>query len=73
MKLDWDTVKTLGKQYMQAQLQRAGMAGPKVMGIDEISVRKGYNYRIVVSDLIKDTDQHASKAMKCPRSTHSIS
>ena len=25
--------------------------GPKVIGIDEISIRKGHTYRIVVSDL----------------------
>jgi transposase len=49
--LDWDTVKTLEKQYMQAQLERAGTPGPRAVGIDEISIRKGHSYRIVVSDL----------------------
>ena len=49
--LDWDTVKELDKQYMRAQLQRAGTPGPKVIGIDELSIRKGHTYRIVVSDL----------------------
>jgi transposase len=53
LKLDWDTVKTLEKQYMQAQLAKAGTPGPKAIGIDEISVRKGHSYRIVVSDLIR--------------------
>lgn len=51
--LDWKTVKNLEKQYMQEQLRRAGKARPRVVGIDEISVRKGHNYRIVVSDLEK--------------------
>ncbi len=51
--LDWDTVKTLEKQYMQAQLAEAGTPGPKAIGIDEISIRKGHTYRIVVSDLIR--------------------
>jgi transposase len=51
LKLDWDTVKTLEKQYMQAQLKRAGRPGPRAIGIDEISIRKGHSYRIVVSDL----------------------
>jgi transposase len=32
-------------------LRRAGRPGPKVVGIDEISVRKGHTYRVVVSDL----------------------
>ena len=53
LNLDWDTVKTLEKQYMKAQLAKAGTPGPKAMGIDEISIRKGHTYRIVVSDLIR--------------------
>jgi transposase len=51
LRLDWDAVKELDKQYMRAQLKRAGTPGPKVIGIDEISIRKGHTYRIVVSDL----------------------
>ncbi len=51
--LDWKTVKDLEKQYMREQLRRAGKAHPKVIGIDEISVRRGHEYRIVVSDLEK--------------------
>lgn len=54
LNLDWDTVKELDKQYMRLQLKRAGMPGPKVIGIDEISVKKGHDYRIVVSDLIRE-------------------
>jgi transposase len=49
--LDWDTVKELDKQYMRAQLTRVGTPGPKVIGIDELSIRRGHTYRIVVSDL----------------------
>jgi transposase len=51
--LDWHTVKELDKQYMGAQLAKAGTPGPKAIGIDEISIRKGHTYRIVVSDLIR--------------------
>jgi transposase len=51
--LDWHTVKTLEKQYMTAQLAKAGKPAPKAIGIDEISIRKGHTYRIVVSDLIR--------------------
>lgn len=51
--LDWKTVKDLEKQYMQEQLRRSGKPRPRVIGIDEIAVRKGHNYRIVVSDLEK--------------------
>ena len=49
--LDWRTVKELDKQYMREQLRRVGTPGPKVIGIDEIAIRKGHTYRIVVSDL----------------------
>lgn len=51
--LDWHTVKELDKQYMRAQLERVGRPGPKAIGIDEISIRKGHTYRIVVIDLIR--------------------
>ena len=49
--LDWHTVKRLEKQYLQEQLRRAGRPRPQVVGIDELSIRKGHTYRIVVSDL----------------------
>jgi transposase len=51
--LDWESVKELDKQYMRAQVAKAGTPGPKVIGIDEISVRKRHTYRIVVSDLLR--------------------
>jgi transposase len=51
--LHWHTVKDLDKEYMATQLARAGTPGPKVIGIDEIAIRKGHIYRIVVSDLLR--------------------
>jgi transposase len=51
--LDWHAVKELEMQYMRAQIAKAGTPGPKAIGIDEISIRKGHTYRIVVSDLIR--------------------
>ena len=51
LKLDWHTVKSLEKEYMHEQLRRNSVSSPKVIGIDEISMRKGHTYRIVVSDL----------------------
>ena len=50
-RLDWHTIKELECQYMREQLRRTGTPAPKVIGIDEISIRKGHTYRIVVSDL----------------------
>jgi len=37
----------------QLRVAKAGTPGPKAIGIDEISIRKGHTYRIVVSDLIR--------------------
>jgi transposase len=51
--LNWKTVKELEKQYMREQLRRVGTPGPKVIGIDEVSIRKGHDYRMVVSDLVR--------------------
>jgi len=52
--LDWKTVKELDKQYMREQLRRAGNPVPLVIGLDELSIRKGQTYRIVVSDLLRE-------------------
>jgi len=51
LKLDWHTVKALDQEYMEKQLERFPVAGLGVIGIDEIALRKGHRYRIVVSDL----------------------
>lgn len=53
LRLDWKTVKGLEMEYMAEQLRRAGTPGPLVIGIDEIAIRKGHTYRIVVSDLLR--------------------
>jgi transposase len=51
MHLDWHSVKDLDKIYMREQLARAGHPAPRVIGIDEVSIKKRHIYRIVVSDL----------------------
>jgi hypothetical protein len=38
---------------MREQLRRVGMPGPMVIGIDEVSIKRGHTYRIVVSDLLR--------------------
>lgn len=53
--LDWKTVKDLEKQYMQEQLDSREPVAPTVIGIDEISIKKGHSYRIIVSDLETST------------------
>ena len=52
LRLDWQTVKELDKQYMAEQLRQAGPPAPTVIGIDEIAIGKGHSYRVVVSDLL---------------------
>jgi hypothetical protein len=47
------TIKELEKEYMTGQLRRIGRPAAEVIGIDEITIRKGHPYRIVVSDLIR--------------------
>ncbi len=51
--LAWKTVKEMEKEYMRAQLEQAPPPEPGVVGVDEISVRKGHEYRIIASDLEK--------------------
>ena len=51
LNLDWKTVKELDKEYMREQLACAGESKPGCIGVDEISVKQGHEYRIVVSDL----------------------
>jgi len=50
-RLDWSTVKAFEIQYMKARLKRHPPPKPRIIGIDEISLRKGHVYRVVVSDL----------------------
>jgi transposase len=45
------TVKDLDTQYMRAWLAKTPQPAPQVIGVDELSIKKGHTYRIVVSDL----------------------
>lgn len=54
LRLDWHTVKALEQQDMREQLRRAGTPGPRVIGLDEVSLRKGHTYRIVVTALVRE-------------------
>lgn len=51
--LDGKTVKEWEMQYMREQLRKAGPPSPRIIGIDEIAIRKGHPSRIVVSDLVR--------------------
>jgi transposase len=54
LRLEWHSVKELDKQYMREQLRRSGTPGPKIIGLDELSIRKRHTYRIIVSDLLRE-------------------
>jgi transposase len=54
LRLNWHTVKEMDKVYMREQLTRADTLRPAVIGIDELSIRKGHVYRIIVSDLERE-------------------
>jgi len=41
MYLHWHAVKDLDKIYMREQLRVAGDPKPRIIGIDEISIKKG--------------------------------
>jgi transposase len=52
LRLPWETVRELEKQSMREQWRRVGAPAPQVIGIDEISIRRGHTCRIVVSDVL---------------------
>lgn len=50
-RLHHTTVKDLDKVYMAEQLRRHPLPTTAAIGVDEIAIRKGHDYRVVVSDL----------------------
>ncbi|MDQ3000826.1 MAG: hypothetical protein M3Y08_06155 [Fibrobacterota bacterium] len=52
LQLDWHRVKEMEKQYKE-QLRRSGTPVPEVIGVDDVSIRKGHSYRIVVNDQLR--------------------
>ena len=50
-RLHHSTVKGLDKLYMAEQLRRHPMPSTTAIGVDEIAIRKGHEYRVVVGDL----------------------
>ncbi len=53
-RLHHSAVKDLDKLYMQKQVELAGLPAPRAVGIDEISIRKGHNCRVIISDLERE-------------------
>jgi len=51
LNLHHTTVKDLDKIYMKQMLAKTPIVAPSVIGVDEVSIRKGHDYRIIVSDI----------------------
>jgi transposase len=51
LNLHHGTVKDLDMIYMKQLLTKYSVLAPRVIGIDELSIRKGHTYRIIVSDI----------------------
>jgi uncharacterized protein YbcV (DUF1398 family) len=60
LNLHQDTVKDLDKIYMKQMLEKIPILAPSVIGIDELSIRKGHTYRIIVSELATSSDRYRS-------------
>ena len=70
--LDWHTVKELDKQWAMASSPACRHQDHRAaIGIDEISVGRGHEYRIVVSDLIRGRpiwfggEDRSEKSLRC--------
>ena len=44
LRLDAEAVKELDKQYMRQQLARHPVVAPRVIGVDELSIKRGHKY-----------------------------
>lgn len=49
--LHWGTVKEMDKAALQSELPDPGSASPRLLGVDEFSVKKRHRYATVVADL----------------------
>lgn len=48
--LNWKTVKTIDKQYLERDYGQPDYDGLRILAVDEISLRKGHRYLTVVLD-----------------------
>lgn len=51
LNLSWDQVKRIETAHMRRLVDATPIETPRVIGVDEIAVKKRHQYRIVVSDL----------------------
>jgi len=48
--LDWKTVKEIHKRYLQEKFSHEDIGYPRIIVVDEISIRKRHNYLTVIAD-----------------------
>lgn len=62
--MTWDQVRSLEMEYMQDLIQKHPVPQRlRAIGVDEISIRKGHRYAIVVADLVRRRPIWMSQAL----------
>jgi transposase len=62
--LDWKTVKTVDKLFLEAHYGQPDYEGLRILAVDEISIRKGHRYLTVVLDYETGRVVYVGKARK---------
>lgn len=64
LNLDWKTVKTIDKQYLERDYGKPDYEGLRLLAVDEISIRKGQRYLSVVLDYLSGRVLYVGKDRK---------
>ena len=61
LRISWDTVKRIHKEYLRRRYSPPPLKGVRNIGIDEFSVRRGSDFRTIVVDLDTGRIVHVGK------------
>jgi transposase len=50
LELDWKTVKEIHKRHLKERFSKEDIGYPRIIALDEVSVKKGHNYLTVIID-----------------------
>jgi transposase len=64
LNLDWKTVKSIDKHYLETQYGQPDYDGLQLLAVDEISIRKGHRYLTVVLDYVSGRVLYVGKARR---------